>query len=82
MEEAVPQVQMESLVCPTEDGNKVVPEGRDGLLGNVASVVVRRDQLELRYIVSDDNFQVCQAFIVEDVQLGEDACRIQTVMSA
>jgi hypothetical protein len=40
---------------------------------------MRRDQLELHSIVSYHGFQLCRAFIVEDVQLGEDARRIHMV---
>jgi len=66
-EESIPQVQRKNFICATEDGDKMVFECLYGFLGNIATMVVRRDQLERHLVVFDDGFQFCRAFIVKDV---------------
>ena len=48
-----------------------------GFLGNIVTMAVRRNQLERHLVVLDDGFQFCGAFIVQDVQLGKNACGVR-----
>ncbi len=49
----IPQVQQECFVGATQDGHKVVFEGLNYLLGQVATMIMGEDKLKLHLVALD-----------------------------
>ena len=68
----IPEMEGKCFVGAAQDRDRVLFEGLDGLLGNVVSMIVGGHELIFHAVGFDFVFEVLQAFVVKDMQLGEN----------
>jgi hypothetical protein len=71
-DDAVPEVDGEGGVGPTEDGDKVIFEGSNGAFCGVASVDVRGNELEIYVFAVEEAAKEGGGFIVKALEDGSE----------